>query len=72
MEETKIPEFVLKLAEGCSTYAKLAAKYWIAAAVISMENPLKLTPSRRTKLTPLGHFKLTPFRRSKLTPLVRR
>jgi len=33
-----------------------------------VENPLKLTPSRRTKLTPLGHFKLTPFRRFKLTP----
>jgi hypothetical protein len=36
MEETEIPEFVVKLAEGCSTYAKLAAKYWIAFALISI------------------------------------
>lgn len=36
MEEKKLPEFLLKIVEGCSTYAQLAAKYWIACALLSI------------------------------------
>ena len=35
---------------------------------IQVENPLKLTPCRHSKLTPFGQMKLTPCRHFKLTP----
>jgi len=34
--ETSFPEYLLKLAEGCSTYAKVASKYWVACALVSI------------------------------------
>jgi hypothetical protein len=36
MEEKKLPEFLLKLIDGCSSYAQLAAKYWIACSLLSI------------------------------------
>lgn len=37
MEEKKeIPDFLLKMVEGCSAYAQLSAKYWIACALLSI------------------------------------
>ncbi|MBO9564898.1 MAG: hypothetical protein J7621_19130 [Niastella sp.] len=36
MDEKKIPDFLLKLTDGCSIYAQVATKYWVVCALLSI------------------------------------
>lgn len=44
MEEVKMPDYLNKLMEGCSTYAKVATQFWVTTALISIItiSPIKL------------------------------
>jgi hypothetical protein len=65
-DEKKIPDFLVKLMEGCSTYTKAANQFWIALAFFSL---VAIAPSINKDYEMEMPFSLGRFKPSDFYPL---
>jgi hypothetical protein len=63
--DKKLPDYLLKLIEGCSMYAKIATQFWIAIAFFSI---LTLSPSKASEEEIKLPFGLNPIKETDFYP----